>query len=139
MEHYLLDTDICIHFLKDQFGIKQKIKEVGISNCFISEITIAELTYGAHKSPNFQKHLEEVFKMEQLFEVVPIYGSFFLFAKEKVRLQKEGRLIPDFDLLIVTTATTHDMAMVTKNEKHFSRIEGIQIENWTETKFNKYC
>lgn len=44
---YLLDSDICIFFLKGKFGINDRILTVGIENCCLSEITIAELKYGA--------------------------------------------------------------------------------------------
>lgn len=135
---YLIDTDICIFFLRGKFGIKDKTKEVGISNCYISEITVAELTYGAMKSANYDKHIVEVAKMEQLFNIISIYESFPKFAEEKVRLQKAGNLIPDFDLLIGSTAVTHDLTMVTNNEKHLSRIEGIRIENWSKKEFNRF-
>lgn len=132
MANYLLDTDICIFLLKDKHKIKQRIKTVGIENCFVSEITIAELTYGAFKSENYEKHLKEVANMEELFGVVPIYECLKKFAKEKARLNKSGRRIPDFDLLIGTTALQRDMILVTNNEKHMARLDGIKIENWTK-------
>lgn len=138
MSQYLIDTDICISFLKGKYGIKDKVKEVGIENCYISEITIAELTFGAFKSANFEKHILEVKKMEFLFEIIPIYGSINKYGEERVRLQKAGNVIPDFDLLIGTTAITNNLIMVTNNEKHLSRISGIVIENWTKKKYNKF-
>ena len=130
---YLLDTDICVFLLKDKYDIKQKIKEREISNCYISEITLAELMYGAHKSTNFKKHIHEVSEVEKLFNVLPIYASFPVFAEEKVRLQKAGILIPDFDLLIGTTALQHNFILVTHNTKHFSRIQNLKIEDWTKS------
>ena len=39
-------------------------------------------------------------------------------------------LIPDFDLLIGSTAVENSMVMVTNNERHLNRITGIKIENW---------
>lgn len=129
---FLLDTDICIFFLKGKFGIKDKIIKAGIENCFISEITIAELKFGARKSDDFEKHSKEVDKMEELFTVIPIYSSFEKFAEEKVRLQKEGNLIPDFDLLIGSTAIENDLILVSNNEKHLKRISGIRLENWAK-------
>lgn len=127
---YLLDTDICIFFLQGKYAIKDKIKAVGIVNCCISEITIAK--YGAEKSTNKTKHLEEVRKIEELFTVLPAYDAFDEYAKERVRLQKEGNLIPDFDLLIATTAKTHQLDLVTNNTKHLARVEGVNIINWVE-------
>jgi tRNA(fMet)-specific endonuclease VapC len=138
MDQYLIETDICILFLKGKYGIKDKVREVDINNCYVSEITIAELTYGAYKSSNFQKHILEVKKMEMLFDVIPIYGVIDQYAQERVRLQKAGTLSPDFDLLIGATAVANNLIMVTNNEKHLSRISGIQIENWTKPAFNKH-
>lgn len=129
---YLLDTDICIFFLQGKYNIKKHINKVGISNCFISEITIAELKFGAMKSSNFIKHSKEVAKMEELFTVIPIYESLDNYAKEKVELQKKGLLIPDFDLLIGVTAVSNGFILVSNNEKHLSRITDVILENWTK-------
>lgn len=41
MSIYLLDTNICVHLLKDEYKVKEKIAEVGSESCFLSEITIA--------------------------------------------------------------------------------------------------
>jgi len=49
---FLLDTNICISLLKGKFGIREAVIKAGTKNCFISEITIAELHYGASKSDN---------------------------------------------------------------------------------------
>lgn len=37
MKKYLLDTDICIHFLKGEYELDQQVKSVGLNNCFLSE------------------------------------------------------------------------------------------------------
>ncbi len=43
-------------------------------------------------------------------------------------------VIDDFDLLIAATALTKNFVLVTNNEKHFNKIEGLPIENWTKEK-----
>lgn len=138
MKGYLLDTDICISFLKNQYSIKEKILEVGIDKCFISEITIAELTYGAEKSGNNAKHMKEVEQMEALFTVLPIYDSIPLYAQQKVSLQKQGVLIPDFDILIGSTSIHKELVLVTNNEKHMERLDNVTIENWRKSEFNHF-
>ncbi|WP_424583331.1 PIN domain-containing protein [Tunicatimonas sp.] len=105
---------------------------------YVSEITIAELTFGAYKSSRFKEHILEVKKMEFLFEVIPIYSSISKYGEERAKLQKAGSLIPDFDLLIGATAVANDLIMVTNNEKHLLRISGIVIENWTKKEFNSH-
>ena len=55
-----------------------------------------------------------------------------MYGKQKDILVKSGRMIEDFDLLIGCTAVVNGMIMVTDNTKHFSRIHGIQLENWVD-------
>jgi len=132
MKTYLLDTDICIFLLKNKFDIEDKILSVGIENCFISELTIAELICGAYKSNHFTKHINEAIRLEELFETLPIRKYFNRFGEEKARLTTLGTTIADFDLLIGVTSVEQGMVMVTNNEKHYKRIKDIRIENWTK-------
>lgn len=134
---YLLDTDICIFFLKGKFRLRQKIERIGVENCYVSEITVLELIYGAKSSAKYKEHLRDVAKIRDLFEVIPIEEAFERFAEEKLRLKKAGLLIPDFDLLIGTTASAKGAILVTNNQKHLQRIENITIENWTNPNFNE--
>lgn len=63
MKKYLLDTNICIHFFKDEYQIKNKIQKVGLKNCYFSEITILELLYGVENSSETRKEQNrQVFK-----------------------------------------------------------------------------
>ena len=55
---YLLDSNICIHFFRGKFGIYELLESVGLKNCAISEITLAELVFGAEKSDYPQKNKE---------------------------------------------------------------------------------
>lgn len=49
-QRYLLDTNICVHYLKGEFDIQTRVREAGLANCFLSEITIAELLFGVANS-----------------------------------------------------------------------------------------
>lgn len=135
---YLLDTDICIFFLKDQLKIAEKIQAVGVDRCYISEVTLFELTFGANHSKNYLKHIQEVKDIKNLYRVVPIISAIEKFGSEKSRLRSAGKLIPDFDLIIGCTAVANKMIMVTNNVDHLSRIDGIVIENWTDAEFNEF-
>lgn len=50
--NYLLDTNICIHFFRGRFGVTERFEDANPENCAISEITLAELVYGAENSNN---------------------------------------------------------------------------------------
>lgn len=52
---YLLDTNICVFFLRGKLNLDELIKEKGTNNCFISELTVFELKYGAENSENPKK------------------------------------------------------------------------------------
>ena len=45
-------------------------------------------------------------------------------------LRKDGMLIEDDDILIGANALENNAILVTNNERHFSRIVGLKIENW---------
>lgn len=127
---YLLDTNIVVFFFRDKQGITEKLDSIGIEHCFISEITLAELKYGAANSQRPAKHTKEIEDLLAFISVIPITSAIDLFATEKARLRKIGMLIDDFDLLIGCSAIVNDMILVTNNTKHFQRINNIQLEDW---------
>ncbi len=129
---YLLDTNICIYFLKGRYNLIEKFDEIGFENLYISEITVAELKFGAAKSDRPNKNKKVIYELTNKFKMIPIFQSLDFFAEEKARLQKDGNIIDDFDLLIGSTAIINDMVLVTNNEKHFMRLRNIKIENWTK-------
>ena len=49
------------------------------------------------------------------------------YAHERARLEKKGEGLDQFDLLIAATALAHSLILVTRNTKHFSRIEGLRL------------
>ncbi len=130
--NYLLDTNICIYHLKGLFDLEKKVDEVGIENCFISEITLAELKFGVANSKNKKKNKKALDLFISGINILPIYNSLDLYAEEKSRLRKEGNILDDFDLLIGVSAVSNNMILVTNNVKHFRRIKNISIEDWTK-------
>lgn len=127
---YLIDTNVCIHFFRGKFNLIDRFETVKLSNCAISEITLAELIFGAENSSNPKKNYKLIDKFTERTKILPIYNAISIYAKEKVRLRKKGEMISDFDLLIGSTAISNDLIMVTENVKEFKRITDIRIENW---------
>ena len=110
---YLLDTNICVFILRQKFGVGERVLQAGVSNCFISELTYAELLYGAEFSDHPENNKALVDRFLSRIRVVPIKD-----------------MVEDFDLLIGSTAVQCGFTMVTENTRHFQNIEGIQLENW---------
>ena len=132
---YLLDTNICVFFLRGKLNFDEIIRKKGRENCFISEITVAELRYGAENSDNPTKSHKAVDAFIGGLSIIPIFGSIKRYAKEKVRLRSIGKPMHDeFDLLIGVTAVENKLTLVTDNSKDFERLDGIRIENWFKLK-----
>lgn len=130
---YLLDTSICVFFLRGRLNLDKIVKEVGLENCYISEITVAELRFGAENSDDSIKSNKAVDVFFKGLTIIPIFGSIKRYAIEKVRLRKIGKPINDeFDLLIGVTAIENQLILVTDNTKDFKLLNGIQMENWFE-------
>ena len=132
MKNYLIDTNICIYYIKGKFDLKKKFEKVNPDNCFISEITLAELKFGVENSEKKEKNQKVLDNFLTGVKIVPIFHSLDLYAKEKAHLRKAGTPVDDFDLLIGVTSVTHNLTMVTNNTDHFRRIKGIALEDWTK-------
>ena len=86
---------------------------------------------GANKSNHREKNLANVNRIAEIFPLLPITPAIMnTFGELKAYLSKSGKIITDMDLLIASTAITHNLILVTNNEKHFQRIEELEIENW---------
>lgn len=131
MKKYLLDTNICAYFLNGKYNLKNKFTEIGIENCVISEITIAELKYGVEKSTLKERNRKTIENFQANFDIIPIFPALDIYAKEKARLKTVGKIVDDFDLLIGSSAIFNNLVLVTKNVKDFDRLENIIIEDWT--------
>lgn len=129
MNQYLLDTDVCVELFRHNDKVIEKIEAVGSKNCYVSEITIAELFYGAAKSGH-KKNFEDVSVIQHVFEVVPLLPSLKLYGENKAALQSKGIQIGEFDLLIGSCSVYNGLTMVTSNLKHFEHIPDIVLEDW---------
>ena len=132
MKQYLLDTNICIFFLRKKYDVANRLRKVGLQNIHISEITVGELLYGAASSMQKEKHIKQISNLLNLFKVESIYPVLPVYAETKALLRRQGTMIDDFDLLIGATAKKYDMILVTENIRHLSHIPDVKIENWID-------
>ena len=131
MKGYLLDTDIVVFLFRNQ-GIAKRLSSIDPRMVFISEITVAELEYGNYQSGRYNENREMLDSFLSSVNVLPFSLAIPLYAKERFRLNSLGQNIQDFDLLIGCSSVAESLVMVTNNVKHFSRIDGIHIDNWAK-------
>ena len=128
---FLLDTNILSDLVRHPHGrIFDQIKDVGEQNICTSIVVAAELRYGAAKKDSSRLtmqleailHAIDVLAFEQPADAV--YGEL------RTRLERAGESIGANDLLIAAHALTLAHTMVTDNEREFSRIKDLRVENW---------
>ena len=128
---YLLNTDIIIYILKGNPSVQKNLRKHVHDPLKISVITLMELYYGAYKSQKITANLAKIKTLEEELEVLPAgQESVEIFGINKAALEKDGAPLDDFDLIIASTALTHNLTLVTNNVKHFERIKGLKLENW---------
>lgn len=132
MKGFLLDTNICIFALRDKYGVNERLEEIGRKRCYVSDVTVMELRFGAYKSEKRDENLRIVNDFINKLIVVPFADTIDAFCQEKIRLQLLGTPIEDYDLFIGCAAKVAGLTMVTDNVQHLSRIEGLEIENWIQ-------
>ena len=52
------------------------------------------------------------------------------FGEIKANLELKGTRLADADIIIASTAIEEGFTLITGNVRHYSRIEGLTIENW---------
>ncbi len=130
---FLLDTDTIIYALKGNEQVVKNLQNHLQDTLKMSVITLMELYYGAYKSKKIESNLAKIKTLERALETIPNHPEAAeIFGLLKSKLEKKGLPIDDFDLIIASTALTHNLTLVTNNEKHFRRIDGLKLENWAK-------
>ena len=133
MLKYLLDTNIVIYVIKRRPIEVLSTFNTNVNRMAISVVTLAELLHGAEKSSQPAANLAVVEDFCSRLEVLPYtakaaqhYGSI------RTYLERIGQPIGVNDLHIAAHARSEGLALVTNNEKEFSRVPALQVENWIQ-------
>ena len=132
---YLLDTNILIDFMGGTPSVVEHVLKVGIRQCCISVISLHELYFGAYlakekKEAYYENEIKKINKLMERFAVLPVKDSSEMYGYFKYSLQKKGKPVDDFDLVIAAQAYSEGLTVVTDNIKHFENIPGLKVENW---------
>ena len=129
---YLIDTDIIIYSLKGIRVVTDNFRKHRTEPIVISVITYGEMVYGARKSRQTERNLATAHRVAEIYPMLPVTQAVIeTFAGLRANLETAGTALDDMDLLIAATALSHNLALVTNNEKHFSRVPGLTVVNWT--------
>ena len=128
----LLDTNVCIGFLHgDRRVLSRHAQATELMS--IPGMVLGELYYGIEKSQN---RAENLLQTERFLGTIPVVHADDAVMKKfgdlKAALEKSGNRVDDADIIIAATAIRNDATLATGNVKHFSRFEGLKLQNWFE-------
>jgi tRNA(fMet)-specific endonuclease VapC len=139
MNRALIDTDILSYYFKGDTNVIENFKRY-LSEFEIIEISLVtyyEITSGLlYKNALKQLEVFNDFVSENIV-IALTEESCKISSEVYSKLRNNGELIDDIDLLIAGIAIENEMTLVTNNENHFGRIQGLKIENWKKNQYNQ--
>lgn len=128
---YLLDTNILIAALRRRPEVAQRLESVPLSSMRLSAIVLGELEFGAEKSEHGERNRARLATLVQRLPLVGVdYDTTRHYAQVRTRLERQGTPIGANDTWIAAQALAIDAILVTDNEREFSRVPGLAVENW---------
>ena len=131
MLRYLLDTNLCIRVLRDRPAVVRQRFNLEADGLAISSIVLTELLHGAAKSARPVENRNEVEKFAARLDVLPFDARAADHAADiRANLERRGKTIGAYDLLIAGQARSLGLVVVTGNLAEFQRVEGLRCEDW---------
>lgn len=129
---YLLDTNVCIYLIqKKPAAVVRRLERERPDDVAISSVTLAELEYGVEKRQHQQQDRTALEEFLLPLGILP-FGEAAARVHGRIRaiLERKGRPIGAYDLMIGCTALAAGLVLVTNDEREFRRIPDLEIENW---------
>jgi tRNA(fMet)-specific endonuclease VapC len=132
----MLDTNIVSYVIKNRdFSLIDKFERMSANSVIsVSSITVAELFYGVKKK---QSKKLEVAVREFLLPLDKLCfdeNAALHYGEIRALLESNGKVIGANDIFIASHAKSVDAILVTNNIKAFERVQGLEVENWIDTK-----
>ncbi len=128
---YLLDTNILIAALKGQDAVKQRLETLPLDSIRLSTVVLGELEFGAEKSAYRERNRARLVSMARQLQLVGVdVATSGQYGLVRAYLERQGTPIGANDTWIAAQALAIKAVLVTDNEREFSRVPNLQIENW---------
>ena len=129
---YLLDTNVCIRLLNNTSpAVSARLAHQQPEDIYNSTVTQMELYYGAYRSAQVERNLAVLQRFFSQFTVLPLEPeSARVAGRIRAELAALGTPIGPYDSQIAAIAMVNNLILVTHNTGEFSRVNGLQIEDW---------
>ena len=128
---YLLDTNIIIGLSKGRPPVRERLAQIPANDLLLSPVVLCELEFGIAKSQRPEANRAALNQLLASLPVVDLQAEVAVhYGRIRAQLEAAGQPIGPNDLLIAAHALSLGATMVTDNEREFSRVSGLAIENW---------
>ena len=125
---YLVDSDYVADYLGAHTPAIQLLSSFAKDDLSISLITYGEIYEGIHFGRDPQKTTDVFHRFLRPVVILPLTQPVMRrFARIRGELRRTGKIIGDFDILIAATAIQHNLTLVTRNVKDYTRILHLDI------------
>lgn len=125
----ILDSDHCIAILRGVLDLRSKADPD--DELAVTSISIGELIHGAYRS---QRPADNLARLDVLLSALTVLPYDELSARRfgilKADLERAGIPLHDLDLQIASIAMENNAPLLSHNQKHFSRIANLSLEDW---------
>ncbi len=133
---WMLDTNIVVYLTNRKPGfekIARRMSGRSPGEVRLSAITLAELRFGIEKGEFREQNKAALEALLELLQVDDFPAAAAQdFGEIRARLLAEGKAIGPYDLLIAAHARSIDAVLVTNNEREFSRVPRLSLQNWVK-------
>jgi tRNA(fMet)-specific endonuclease VapC len=132
---YVLDTNAVSALMRGEPRVIERLKAVARAEVGMPHPVVAEIMYGLQRLPRSKRRdalasrfaaiKDEIQRLNWSDEVSEAFGAI------KAALERRGERVEDFDAAVAAHALVEDAVLVTANVKHMTRVQGLEIEDWS--------
>lgn len=116
-------------------GLLELLRDYRPGNVVTVPPVVAEIQYGIERlDTSSKKYFLLKSERDRLLSAITVLPwsseSSNTFGRIKADLERQGKLIDDFDIAIAAIATAHKCGVITSNLSHFQRIRNIECKSW---------
>ena len=127
----MLDTNMVSYLIRGHPAVSQRVVGVPMASLCISAITESELLFGLAKRPDAKKLQIAVRELFRRVDVLPWDSTIAeRYAIARADMERQGKILSPFDLLIATHALSLKAILVT-NDQAFNQVIDLHLEDWT--------
>lgn len=129
---YMLDTSVCIALMRNDDDAWDVVSSRGLDALCISTITVHELAYGPANTPDLDLRDKRSQALEDFLSAIKIqnFDATAASTAADIRVALKQTSIGYADTLIAGHALALDLTVVTRNERHFGRVDQLTVERW---------